>query len=432
VIAAPKPENEKARLQAVYDLRLLDVAAEERFDRLTRIAAQAFGTAYAFVSLIDRDRQFFLSRVGLNIRETPRDVSFCAHALLSREMLIVPDTKLDERFMDNPHVTGEPFLRFYAGHPLRSNGGENVGTFCIADDRPREFSPDEQELLRDLAALVEKELRMEKVIALQDSLIASQRELLRVQERVSRELREAARYVETSLPSAIDEPVAVRWAYVPSGTLGGDGFGYGEVAPGKFAIYLMDVCGHGVSSALLAVVILNVLRTRSLRGVDFSRPAEVLRALNIAFPMSRHANRFFTMWYGVLDITTGQLTYASGGHPPALALDGATGSATRLSSGGIVIGCLREAHFDERMHQLQPGDTFYVFSDGVVEVRNATGDFYSMERLEKTLSAIARKGRSLETLVSDLENFSATDSFQDDVAIVAARWPATLSVADEN
>ncbi len=432
MIAPPKLENEEARLRAVYDLRLLDVPGEERFDRLSRIAAQVFGTSHAFVSLIDRDRQFFLSRVGLDLCETPREISFCAHAIPNKGMLVIPDAKRDERFVDNPLVAGEPFLRFYAGQPLRAKGGEKVGTFCIADGRPREFSPDQQELLRELAALVEKELQMESTIALQDRLIKSQRELLRVQERTARELREAARYVEASLPVVIDEPVAIQWVYIPSGTLGGDGFGYGEVAPGKFAIYLLDVCGHGVPSALLTVVILNVLRTLGLQSVDFSKPAEVLCALNNAFPMSSHANRFFTMWYGVLDTTTGRLSYASGGHPPALAVDAATGAVTRLSSEGIIIGCVRDAQFEERTHQLHPGDTLYVFSDGALEVRNSTGDFYSSTRMEEMLSRTGELGMSLKTLVSALKNFGATDSFRDDVAIVAARWPGQAVSSKSN
>ncbi len=301
-----------------------------------------------------------------------------------------------------------------------------MGTFCIADTRPRDFPPEQQELLRELAALVEKELQMETIIALQDRLISSQRELLRVKERTERELREAARYVEASLPAVMDEPVAIRWAYMPSGTLGGDGFGYGEVAPGKFAIYLLDVCGHGVSSALLAVVILNVLRSRNLQGVDFSKPAEVLDALNKAFPMTSHANRFFTMWYGVLDTTTGQLSYASGGHPPALAIEMATGAVARLSSEGVIIGCVRDARFLERTHQMQPGDMLYVFSDGAFEVRNTNGDFFSQERIEKMLSGTAEVRMSPEFLVSALENFNTAGSFEDDVAIVAARWKGQL------
>jgi sigma-B regulation protein RsbU (phosphoserine phosphatase) len=431
VIAPPKPENEEARLQAVYDLGLLDASPDERFDRLSRIAVQVFGASHAFVSLIDRDRQFFLSRVGFSICETPREISFCAHALLSKAMFVIPDAKRDKRFMENPLVIGEPYIRFYAGQPLRSKGGELVGTFCIADTRPREFPPEEQELLRELAALVEKELRMETIIALQNRLIDSQRELLRVEERTQRELREAARYVEASLPAVIDEPVSVRWAFEPSGTLGGDGFGYGEVAPGRFALYLLDVCGHGVSSALLAVVILNVLKSRGLQGVNFSRPAEVLNALNNAFPMTSHANRFFTMWYGVLDANTGELSYASGGHPPALAIEAMTGAVTRLTSEGVVIGCVRDAQFSERTHQLHPGDMVYVFSDGAFDVRNAKGDFYSRERMEKLLSGNAAAGTSPEFLMSTLKNFSATESFKDDVSIIAARWTKP-SVAPAN
>jgi sigma-B regulation protein RsbU (phosphoserine phosphatase) len=424
VIPAPIPEQEEQRLQAVHALHLLDTPAEERFDRLSRMAARMFGTSAAFVSLIDRDRQLFKSRVGLDVSETPRDISLCAHAILGNDVLVVPDTRLDVRFADNPLVTGEPFLRFYAGQPLRAPSGDKVGTLCIADQTPRDLSPDEREILRELGELVEKELRMTDTIALQEELIGSQRELIRVQERVSRELGEAAKYVEASLPPPIDAPLEIRWVYLPSGSLGGDGFGYAELTPGRYAIYLLDVCGHGVASALLAVVVLNALRARSLTGVDFAQPAEVLAALNAAFPMSKHGNRFFTLWYGVLEIATGQLTYASGGHPPAFAIDRRTGAVTRLTGQGIAVGCVATADYEQLTHRLAPEETLYLYSDGAFEIRQGRGAMYSLAQFERALVETAQQDLQLETVVAELQKFRGPGSFKDDIAIMTARLPS--------
>lgn len=160
-IRAPLPENEEARLAALHELKVLDTEPEERFDRITRIASGSFDVPIALVSLIDRDRQWFKSCIGINVRETPRDMAICAHAILEGQVLIVPDTFLDPRFADNPLVTGEPRIRFYAGCPLRLPDGHYIGTLCLIDSRPRQLEDKKKRLLRDLGKLVEAELLRE-------------------------------------------------------------------------------------------------------------------------------------------------------------------------------------------------------------------------------------------------------------------------------
>lgn len=156
---AELPANEAARIDALHSLRILDTPREERFDRLTRLARRLFDVPMAVVTLIDVHRQWFKSCVGLgDATETSRDISFCAHAILHEGMTIVPDARLDARFADNPQVTGEPFIRFYAGCPIKSESGFTLGTLCLVDTVPRNFDADEQCLLKDLAAMVEQEL----------------------------------------------------------------------------------------------------------------------------------------------------------------------------------------------------------------------------------------------------------------------------------
>lgn len=156
------PKNEDKRLQSLCDLNILDSIAEERFDRFTRIAKRHFGVSIALVSLVDAERQWFKSRQGLDAPETPRDISFCGHAILQNGIFKIPNTLEDPRFVDNPLVTGPPNIRFYAGAPLHAPNGEAIGTLCIIDDKPRDFSAEELAVLRDLANGVEEELARTK------------------------------------------------------------------------------------------------------------------------------------------------------------------------------------------------------------------------------------------------------------------------------
>lgn len=153
-----KPKDEQARLETLRSLNILDTPPEERFDRLTRLARRLFGVPIALVSLVDEDRQWFKSAMGFPVKETPREISFCGHAILGDDILTVPDATLDERFRDNPLVTDEPKIRFYAGCPLTVASGSKLGTLCLIDQQPRTFNEDDRVLLRDLTRMVEQEI----------------------------------------------------------------------------------------------------------------------------------------------------------------------------------------------------------------------------------------------------------------------------------
>ncbi|MDQ1812457.1 PAS domain S-box protein [Massilia sp. CCM 9210] len=157
--------DDAARVRALEALALLDTPAEERFDRLTRLASAAFDTPMALVSLVDLERQWFKSRVGLAVAETPRSMAFCSHAVAGRELLVVPDTLRDARFCTNPLVTQAPKIRFYAGQPIFSLDGHAVGTLCVLDTAARAFGAAEAVLLRDLASLAEDELNKNTLVS---------------------------------------------------------------------------------------------------------------------------------------------------------------------------------------------------------------------------------------------------------------------------
>ena len=170
-----KPANEAVRVQVLHDLKLLDSAPEERFDRLTRLAKRLFNVPIALVTLVDKDRQWFKSCVGLGVTETPRDVAFCAHAILQDELLLVPDAREDERFHDNPLVIGDPNIRFYAGYPLTVPSGNKMGTLCLIDTKPRDLDEEERALLRDLAGMAEQELMAVQMASMDELTLLSNR-----------------------------------------------------------------------------------------------------------------------------------------------------------------------------------------------------------------------------------------------------------------
>ncbi|MEY4761310.1 MAG: hypothetical protein RLZZ200_1166, partial [Pseudomonadota bacterium] len=152
------PINEALRLKTLHALGILDTVPDAAFDRYTQLAAARLNMPIALVSLVDRDRQWFKSRHGLDGTETPRDISFCGHAILGEEVCVVRDASLDIRFQDNPLVTGAPGIRFYAGRPLRAPNGQRLGTLCVIDRKPREFSPTDRQALAEIGGKVEREL----------------------------------------------------------------------------------------------------------------------------------------------------------------------------------------------------------------------------------------------------------------------------------
>jgi len=163
--AARVPDRERERLQALRDAAILDTPPEADFDALTRIAAAICGTPIALVSLLDADRQWFKSKVGLAETETPRSESFAAHAILEPDLLEVSDAQADERFADNPQVVGRPHVRFYAGAPLRTTDGHVLGMLCVIDHVPRSLTPEQRSALRDLGQQATAQIELRRTVS---------------------------------------------------------------------------------------------------------------------------------------------------------------------------------------------------------------------------------------------------------------------------
>jgi len=189
-----KPANEEARIVALDKYAILDTDPEQSFDDLTLLASFACKTPIALISLVDEDRQWFKSRVGIKASETSRDIAFCSTAILQSDVFVVPDALNDERFRENPLVVSDPNIRFYAGAPLINEDGYALGTLCVVDRAPRELTPDQEEALKALSRLVLAQLEFRRnLILLKEALTdrtkeehERQKELVHVQETLMR------------------------------------------------------------------------------------------------------------------------------------------------------------------------------------------------------------------------------------------------------
>jgi sigma-B regulation protein RsbU (phosphoserine phosphatase) len=256
----------------------------------------------------------------------------------------------------------------------------------------------------------------------QERLYVSQIE--ETQRRLQAELQEAENYVRATLPAPLTAgPVMADWRLVSSTELGGDSFGYHWIDAGHLAIYLLDVCGHGVGAALLSVTAVNVLRNAALPGVDFREPGAMLTALNEAFPMERHNGMYFTVWYGVWCPATRRLRYANAGHPPALlAVPGAAGGRQleRLRGSGMLLGGMPGTVYQTFERTLPPAAQLYVLSDGTYEIARPDGSTGQLAELEQFLAAApaAAAGPELDGLHSHVKKVHGPGPLDDDFSIM--------------
>jgi sigma-B regulation protein RsbU (phosphoserine phosphatase) len=240
-------------------------------------------------------------------------------------------------------------------------------------------------------------------------------------------LAEAARYVKALLPEPVSRgDIIVDWRFEPCADLGGDCFGYHWLDRDHFALYLIDVSGHGVSASLLAVTILNLLRSQTLKDTDFHSPGNVLSSLNRAFPMEEHNGMYFTIWYGIYHASSRRLTYSSGGHPPALLIGPDTDNRqtpTHLQTPNLFIGGLPDVQYNEGSVMFTGPSRVYVFSDGVFEIEEGENCPWGYKNFTCFAALHAQsQGSFLDELMIRVGIMRDGRSLADDFSIVEARF----------
>jgi len=260
------------------------------------------------------------------------------------------------------------------------------------------------------------------------------RQLAASQKHLANEIDAASKYVASLLPEPAQSPIWLDWRFVPCAELGGDSFGYHWLDDDHLAIYLLDVTGHGLGSALLSISVMNVLRAKSLPNTNFLVPGEVVGGLNEAFPMDNHGGKCFTIWYGVYNQHTRVLKYAGGGHPAAL-LYQTPGCETpeQLESTGPMMGMISWPLFDTLETVVQPGARLFVYSDGVHEIHLSDGGEWTFDEFVQFLSK-AQRGEipgdndsaeppsPSDLLLKHVREISGLQILDDDYSIVEARF----------
>ena len=371
------------------------------------------------------DDQPIIAEAIRRMLEGEKDVSFfyCQNPLeaLKTAAEVKPTVILQDLVM--PDVDGLMLVKYF-----RANSATKDMPLVVlsskedADTKYRAFQNGANDYMVKLPDKLEVIARIRYHSAAYNNLCQknlAMRKLQESQAALKQELEQAEQYVENLLPKRLDDDIVkTDWIFKSSNELGGDCFGYNRMDAENFCVYLLDVCGHGVGAALLSVSVVNVLRSQSLPEVDFKKPSQVLGALNNAFDMEKQNGMYFTLWYGVYNAAEKTLTFASGGHPPAI-LVSADGAARELSTGGMVIGGMPDMKFSEKTVDARAGDKLYVFSDGVYEVENAETkemeDFDDFKaRLVSNTVAGGHKLRGMFEYAAQLQN---SEQFKDDYSM---------------
>lgn len=386
LVSGTAAEDEQNRLASLASTELLDSPSEERFDRITRLAQQLFGVSTATVSLVADDRQFLKSLAGSLDRVIPRADAFCAHTIATPDTMVVEDARQDDRFRANPLVVGQPNIRFYAGQPLQGPGGWNIGTLCLIDQEPRTFTPEEQQILRDLAAIAQREIN------------------------VSADMTNAAKIQRAHRPRPLTSlpGYEVHAVNRPAGDLSGDFYDW-QFDDGLLRFTVADVMGKGAGPAILAATVQS--RLRSVPGVE---PGDALTTVSDGLDNDLSLDDVFvTAFHADLDTATGEIRYADAGHSIAHHVR-ADGTITKLPTTGPPLGVLPGYEWTTEHLVLEPGDCLVVPSDGILELADD-----DLGRLRADLLVLTAPGSDMAASMRTIINAPLHPS--DDLTLLVVR-----------
>ncbi len=380
--------DEDRRQRALDALNILDTPPDERVDRITRLAQQIFDVPMVSVNLLDRDRQWRKSEIGIGVKEVPRADGFCEATIQQTGTLVIEDAAQDPSWASNPFVLGDPHLRFYAGHPLQAPGGEHVGTLCMLDTEPRQLSDHERGMLSDLALWVQTELAQQQ------------------------ELDHAAVVQRALTPRNLPQPAGftVTAGSAPAGSVSGD-FHDVELRGDQLRVTLADVMGKGTGAGIIASAVRASMRTAPDRTL-LSTVSEVDALLEHDLG---DLHMFVTLFSADVDTTSGEISYVDGGHSLSF-IYRADGTWEHLNSTGLPLAMgMDEPHELGTVH-LNPGDALMCCSDGLLDLLDLEDPFGQVEEI---LAASGVDGAVQEAL-----RRAVRGKAQDDVTVVVVRRDA--------
>ncbi|MEA3075555.1 MAG: phosphoserine phosphatase RsbU/P [Actinomycetota bacterium] len=416
------PVNEPERLAAVRRYDVLDTPPDGAFERITALASRLLDVPIAIVSIVDRDRIWFKSHHGLDVEQIDREPGLCASAILHDGPWLVADAASDPRTLANPLVAGDFGLRFYAGVPLTTHDGFNLGTLCVIDHEPRAITDDEVATLSDLATLVMDELELRLSAR---TTVGLEAELRRQAESIARTLQESL--LPPELPSVPSLDLAARYHVAYADQVGGDFY---DVIPSSHsdgdgcALVIGDACGKGTRAAALTGTARWTLRTVALR--DWT-PSDALARLNDVL-VRAHDNpeRFVTVALASVVPAAGgvggvDVTLALGGHPQPLVLRAADGAVEAIGVTSPIVGWRADTSFVDSVAHLDAGDVLVLFTDGMLEAVAGHGESDDL-RVREVLRPLA--GRSAAEVADALDVALGVDGsspMRDDAAFLVAR-----------
>ena len=406
--------TERLRLAALDGVHLMDTPPEERFDRITRLARQIFDVPIAQINLLGEFEQFTKSSqpsTGLPMHR-PVNESFCSTTILTSGLMVVPDATKDERFVDRPSVTGAHHIRFYAGRPLSLGDELRIGTLCLGDTKPRELTPAELDVLDEMGAWVERELRDSRdpdddadpdasSVSIPNPPTASTSAIT-----LPTGLAEAPLLSPQSLTIATSS-FSVAAASLPMRKVGSDFFAWREV-DGVVEMTVADVMGKGAVAAAIASTVRDTLQEHM--GVDVGETlqfanAELARDLKLA-------GIFATLFHARVEVETGIVEYADAGHGLTLIVRG-DGGVERLETSGFPLGLLPHGTWEVRSTILHDDDILVSFTDGVLALFDGTID--SMDKIVE----LVRASSGTRDIVDKVVALNKRKRGGDDVTIIA-------------
>jgi sigma-B regulation protein RsbU (phosphoserine phosphatase) len=402
--------DEAQRLAAVRRYAVLDTPPDGAFERITALAARLFDVPIAIVSIVDADRIWFKSHHGLDVDQIDREPGLCASAVLQDGPWLVNDASSDPRTLANPLVAGEMGLRFYAGVPLTTDDGFNLGTLCVIDQQPRELTDDEVASLSDLASVVMDELELRLAAR---RTVELESELRRSAEVVARTLQ--ASLLPARVPDVDGLDIAARYHVAKGDQVGGDFYDVVPDAEGGCAVVVGDVCGKGTLAASMTGTARWVLRATV---ADSWTPARALARLNsVLVTAQQDLDQYATAaLVAVAPVRDGSTTVTIGlaGHPHPL-LVRADGTLERVGQTSPVVGWTLDAEYTEVAASMRSGDFLVLFTDGTLEMvagHGATED----DAVAALLAPVA--GRPAADVADALDAALGEGVLRDDAAFV--------------